>query len=177
MSTIGNFTKQEDGFNGTLRTLAFNVKVKIVPITKDNDKGPDYRVLAGAMEIGAAWKRQSKANKQYLSVKLDDPSFAGTRQCPPRRWRGRQRDPILDAPQRRVALRFQRPAEPAGRFHVGDGAIGVGVLPPNTPSRNSGRPPLLASGSAGFCFHTSTMSRFCVSCRWVGAHRISDAVP
>ena len=76
MSNIGTFTKQEDGFNGTLRTLAFNVKVRIVPIPKDNDKGPDYRVLAGAMEIGAAWKRQSKANKAYLSVRLDDPSFA-----------------------------------------------------------------------------------------------------
>ncbi len=76
MSTIGTFSKQEDGFNGTLHTLAFNVKVKIVPITKNKDQGPDYRVLAGAMEIGAAWKRQSKANKPYLSVKLDDPSFA-----------------------------------------------------------------------------------------------------
>ena len=75
MSTIGTFTKQEDGFNGTLKTLAFNVKLKIVPITKDNDKGPDYRVLAGAIEIGAAWKRQSKAKRDYLSVKLDDPSF------------------------------------------------------------------------------------------------------
>jgi uncharacterized protein (DUF736 family) len=75
MSSIGTFTKQEDGFNGTLRTLTINVKVKIVPIPKDNDKAPDYRVLAGAMEIGAAWKRQSKANKSYLSVRLDDPSF------------------------------------------------------------------------------------------------------
>ena len=75
MSTIGVFTKQEDGFNGTLRTLAFNVKVKIVPIPGDPDKGPHYRVLAGALEIGAAWKRQSKADKPYLSVKLDDPSF------------------------------------------------------------------------------------------------------
>ena len=84
MSTIGTFSKQEDGFNGTLHTLAFNVKVKIVPITKNKDKGPDYRVLAGAMEIGAAWKRQSKANKPYLSVKLDDPSFAGAGECPPR---------------------------------------------------------------------------------------------
>ena len=27
------------------------------------------------MEIGAAWKRQSKANNDYLSVKIDDPSF------------------------------------------------------------------------------------------------------
>jgi len=28
------------------------------------------------MEIGAGWKRQSAANKPYISVKLDDPSFA-----------------------------------------------------------------------------------------------------
>ena len=75
MSNIGTFTKQEDGFVGTLRTLSLNVKVKIVPVAKDNDKAPDYRVIAGAMEIGAAWKRQSKANKAYLSVRLDDPSF------------------------------------------------------------------------------------------------------
>jgi uncharacterized protein (DUF736 family) len=75
MPTIGTFTKQEDGFNGTLKTLSINVKLKIVPITKDNNKGPDFRVLAGAMEIGAAWKRQSKANREYLSVRLDDPSF------------------------------------------------------------------------------------------------------
>src|SRR5215470_12885732 len=64
MSNIGSFTKQEDGFAGTLRTLAFN------------DKAPDYRVFAGVTEIGAAWKRQSKANKAYLSVRLDDPSLA-----------------------------------------------------------------------------------------------------
>jgi len=76
MTTIGTFTRHDQGFNGTLQTLAFNVKVKIVPIPKDNDKAPDYRVIAGTMEIGAAWKRQSASNKDYLSVKLDDPSFA-----------------------------------------------------------------------------------------------------
>ena len=75
MSTIGTFTKQEDGFNGTLRTLSLNVKCKIVPVTKTTDKGPDYRVLAGAVEIGAAWKRQSKAKRDYLSVRIDDPVF------------------------------------------------------------------------------------------------------
>jgi uncharacterized protein (DUF736 family) len=75
MATIGTFTKQDDGFNGTLRTLAFSVKVKIIPIDKAGN-GPDYRVFAGAVEIGAAWKRQSKAEKDYLSVRLDDPSFA-----------------------------------------------------------------------------------------------------
>lgn len=75
MSTIGTFTKQEDGFNGTLKTLSLNVKCKIVPVTKATDKGPDYRVLAGAIEIGAAWKRQSKAKREYLSVRIDDPVF------------------------------------------------------------------------------------------------------
>jgi len=75
MSTIGTFTKQADGFNGTLRTLSLSVKCKIVPVAKSGDKGPDYRVLAGASEIGAAWKRQSKANRPYLSVRIDDPVF------------------------------------------------------------------------------------------------------
>ena len=75
MSTIGTFTRQEDGFNGTLRTLSLNVKCKIVPIPNPGNKAPDYRVLAGATEIGAAWKRQSKANRDYLSVRIDDPTF------------------------------------------------------------------------------------------------------
>jgi uncharacterized protein (DUF736 family) len=76
MTSIGTFTRQDDGFNGTLRTLAFSVNLKIVPIAKGKENGPDYRVLAGATEIGAAWKRQSAANKTYLSMRLDDPSFA-----------------------------------------------------------------------------------------------------
>ena len=75
MSTIGSFTKQSDGYTGTLRTLTLNVKVKIVPITKESDKAPDYRVYAGAMEIGAGWKKQSVAKREYVSVKIDDPSF------------------------------------------------------------------------------------------------------
>ena len=35
-------------------------------------------MLCGAphnTEIGAAWKRQSKANRDYLSVRIDDPTF------------------------------------------------------------------------------------------------------
>jgi uncharacterized protein (DUF736 family) len=44
MSTIGTFTKQEDGFNGTLHTLAFNVKVKMSR-SRRQGPGPDYRVL------------------------------------------------------------------------------------------------------------------------------------
>ena len=31
---------------------------------------------AGGNEFGAAWKRTSSAGREYLSVKLDDPSFS-----------------------------------------------------------------------------------------------------
>jgi uncharacterized protein (DUF736 family) len=76
MATIGTFTKSGDnGFVGSVKTLALNVKTKIVPTEKDNDKSPDFRILAGTTEFGAAWRKTSNAGREYLSVKLDDPSF------------------------------------------------------------------------------------------------------
>ena len=52
-----------------------DVKATLRPADKENDKAPDYRIFAGATEFGAAWKKTSKAEREYLSVKLDDPSF------------------------------------------------------------------------------------------------------
>jgi uncharacterized protein (DUF736 family) len=77
MATIGTFTKSSDGsgFVGTVKTLSLNVKAKIAPADKDSDKAPDYRIFAGTTEFGAAWKKTSNAGREYLSVKLDDPSF------------------------------------------------------------------------------------------------------
>ena len=75
MATIGTFTKSGDDFTGVVKTLALNVKAKIARAEKENDKAPDYRIFAGATEFGAAWKKTSKAEREYLSVKLDDPSF------------------------------------------------------------------------------------------------------
>ena len=78
MAQIGTFTRGEDGsYTGTIRTLSLNIKVRFVPAEpSQNDKAPDLRVLAGNnVEIGAAWKRTSKENTVYHSVKLDDPSF------------------------------------------------------------------------------------------------------
>lgn len=76
MTTIGTFTRQTDDYTGSVRTLTLNVKVKLVPNDKDSNNGPDFRVFAGNFELGAAWKKISKANREYLSVTLDDPSFA-----------------------------------------------------------------------------------------------------
>jgi uncharacterized protein (DUF736 family) len=77
MAQIGTFTRGEDGsYNGTIKTLSLNIKVRFAPADpSQNEKAPDLRAMAGNIEIGAAWKRTSKENTVYHSVKLDDPSF------------------------------------------------------------------------------------------------------
>lgn len=75
MATIGTFTKSDNGFAGAVKTLSLNVKVKFIPSDKESDKAPDFRILAGT-EFGAAWKKTAQNGREYLSVRLDDPSFA-----------------------------------------------------------------------------------------------------
>jgi uncharacterized protein (DUF736 family) len=75
MASIGTFTKSGNDYTGSVKTLTVNVKAKIAAAEKDSDKAPDFRIFAGATEFGAAWKKTSKSEREYLSVKLDDPSF------------------------------------------------------------------------------------------------------
>ncbi len=75
MATIGTFTKSSDSFTGAVKTLSINAKTTIKKAEKASDKAPDYRVFAGTVEFGAAWKKTSAEAREYLSVKLDDPSF------------------------------------------------------------------------------------------------------
>jgi uncharacterized protein (DUF736 family) len=75
MAIIGTFTPSDNGYQGTLATLTLKAKLTFTAIDKNGEKSPDFRVFAGAAEIGAAWKGKSKDDKPYLSVKLDDPSF------------------------------------------------------------------------------------------------------
>lgn len=77
MAQIGSFTRSDDGvFAGAIKTLALNVKARFVPAqASTSDKAPDLRVMVGDVEIGAAWRKTSKENTEYHSVKLDDPSF------------------------------------------------------------------------------------------------------
>ena len=59
------------------RDVAFTLdaKVQVRPAEKSSDKAPDFRIFAGRAEIGAAWKKTSNEGRDYLSVKLDDPSL------------------------------------------------------------------------------------------------------
>jgi len=79
MANIGTFTAQNDGFTGTVRTLTLNVKVNFLPNDKGSANAPDFSVqAAGGYDMGAAWKKVSQAERPYLSVTLDDPSFPVT---------------------------------------------------------------------------------------------------
>ncbi|MEP9356358.1 DUF736 domain-containing protein [Xanthobacter sp. KR7-65] len=76
MANIGTFTSTGNGFNGSIRTLHLNVKARLVRIENPSDRGPHFRVYAGNVELGAAWQKVSEeTGRDYLSLKLDDPSF------------------------------------------------------------------------------------------------------
>ncbi len=47
-------------------------------VLEDSTSGENalsHRVFVGRAEIGAAWSKCSNENRDYLSLKLDDPSF------------------------------------------------------------------------------------------------------
>jgi uncharacterized protein (DUF736 family) len=75
MATIGSFTASGNGFSGTIKTLNLNVKATVRAVERTTENGPDFRILAGNVAFGAAWKKTSGEGRDYLSVKLDDPSF------------------------------------------------------------------------------------------------------
>src|SRR5262245_35705004 len=77
MANIGSFKKSGQEFQGEIVTLSLQTKaVRIVPETdRTNENAPSHRVYVGRAEIGAAWSKRSGEGRDYLSVKLDDPSF------------------------------------------------------------------------------------------------------
>ena len=79
MATIGNFKKSGSEYTGSITTLSVQAKnVRIVPEeTRANDNAPSHRVYCGPhkVEIGAAWAKRSNEGRDYLGLKLDDPSF------------------------------------------------------------------------------------------------------
>ena len=77
MANIGTFKKSGTELQGEIVTLSVQTKnVRIVPeATRASDNAPSHRIFVGRAEIGAAWSKRSAENRDYLSVKLDDPSF------------------------------------------------------------------------------------------------------
>jgi uncharacterized protein (DUF736 family) len=77
MANIGSFKKSGTEYQGEIVTLSVQAKgVRIVPeANRANEDAPTHRVYVGRAEIGAAWSKRSTQGRDYLSVKLDDPSF------------------------------------------------------------------------------------------------------
>jgi len=75
MTTIGSFVKTDDGYAGIIQTLTLDVRAKLVPCDGTSEMSPDFRLYAGTMEIGAGWKKTSESQKEFVSLKLDDPSL------------------------------------------------------------------------------------------------------
>lgn len=81
MPAIGYVTRTGNGFKGQLHTLTIpRVDIEIVPNGhKTAEKQPDYRVMAGSVEVGAAWNRRSEAGNDYVSVGLAAPELGPKR--------------------------------------------------------------------------------------------------
>lgn len=76
MAIIGMFKLKDGRWSGAIRTLTIDVKAEFVPVTDGPEGGPDFRVLAGGSEIGAAWCEESRDGETaYLAVRLDDPAL------------------------------------------------------------------------------------------------------
>ena len=79
MSIIGTFRKTDDGYAGTIRTMTINIKAAFVANDRSgNDRAPDFKIVCGDRELGAAWKAKTKGDEpqNYLRVELDVPGFA-----------------------------------------------------------------------------------------------------
>ncbi len=77
MANIGSFKKVGNDYQGEILTMSVQTKnVRITPEEMQaNENAPSHRVFVGRAEIGAAWAKRSSEGRDYLSVKLDDPSF------------------------------------------------------------------------------------------------------
>ena len=79
MSVIGHFVPDAGGYVGSISTLTLNAKLRLVVIdNKTKEDGPDFRIMYGMQEIGAAWKAKTHEAepRDYLSAFIDDPSLA-----------------------------------------------------------------------------------------------------
>jgi uncharacterized protein (DUF736 family) len=85
MAIIGTFKKDSENYTGRIETLTIRAVITFEPAPKKSDNAPDFRIFNHAddytSEIGAAWTKTSREGAQYLSVRLDDPSFVAPINC------------------------------------------------------------------------------------------------
>jgi uncharacterized protein (DUF736 family) len=77
MAVIGTFSPVNNGYAGLIHTLSTNAPIRILANDrKEKESAPDFRILLGNIEIGAAWRKTRQGSEQiYLRVRIDDPSW------------------------------------------------------------------------------------------------------
>ncbi|MCR6659776.1 MAG: DUF736 domain-containing protein [Asticcacaulis sp.] len=83
MSAIGYVTRNtETGiYKGQIRTLSIRTDIEIIPNRAKQAPGqPDFRVVAGPVELGAGWVRTGeRSGKDYVSLGIAAPEFGPRR--------------------------------------------------------------------------------------------------
>ncbi len=78
MPAIGFVTHnpENDTFTGEIKTISIRCPIRFEPRrNKTNDRQPDYSVYTDNVEIGAAWKKVSQEDKEYVSLTIAAPEF------------------------------------------------------------------------------------------------------
>lgn len=77
MPAIGYVTLQSDGsYKGRLNTLSIRRNIELALNKKKSETQPDFRVMAGEVEIGAAWNRRSiSSGNEFVSMSIAAPEF------------------------------------------------------------------------------------------------------
>lgn len=77
MPSIGRVRLHDDGrYTGYLATLSIRKNIEFLPNEKTKDHQPDFLVMAGDVEVGAAWnKRGAASGNEYVSLSLAAPEF------------------------------------------------------------------------------------------------------
>jgi len=77
MPAIGYVQRQSDGtFKGQLRTLSIRADIELIPNRHKSGEQPDYRVLAGGVELGGGWIRTGEVSQhEYIRLAMSAPEL------------------------------------------------------------------------------------------------------
>jgi uncharacterized protein (DUF736 family) len=77
MPAIGYVQRLQDGsFKGSIRTLSVSAEITIIPNRGKSGEQPDYRVLAGNVELGGGWIRTGEVSgREYVRLAMSAPEL------------------------------------------------------------------------------------------------------
>ena len=82
MALIGTFVPTSNGFTGRIKTLLLDADLTISVLREPaGENAPDYLITLGKQGegpfVGAARKRRTEKGTDFISLRIDDPSFSG----------------------------------------------------------------------------------------------------